>query len=172
MALILFTAFISATALALPNPTDSLLPLPVPDDLGVISGAPFAGLEFRVYLGSDCNDNPAATFDGQYGHFAGYQMRSYHLNRTLYHNETLDFYAGLGTDLKINNTYDKTRNGHSTISCLQYDVTAGFNATEGDLNNYRNDHGDGTQAGCHTLNNNEWCASIWIDGSQATSGDK
>lgn len=172
MALILFTAFISVTALALPNPTGSFLPREVPDDLGLHPGTPFVDLEFRVYLGSDCKGNPAAIFDGQYGHFAGYQMRSYHLSRTLHDNEVLDFYAGLGTDLRVNHTYDETRNGHSTISCLQYDVTAGFNATEGDLNNYRNDHGDGTQAGCHTLNNNEWCPSIWNKGGPANSGDK
>lgn len=172
MALILFTAFIFVTALALPNPTNSLLPREVPDDLGFDSGDPFFKLEFKVYKGSNCNGNPAATFDGQYGHFAGYQMRSYHLNRSLNSAEELDFYAGLGTDQKVNHTYDETRNGHSTISCLLYDVTAGYNATEGDIGNTASDHGKGTQAGCHTLISNEWCASIWNNGGPANSADK
>lgn len=172
MALILFTAFISVTALALPNPTHSLLPREVPDDLGFDPGTPFYDLEFTVYKSSNCNGKPAATFLGQYGHFAGYQMHSYRLSRALDSAEVLDFYAGLGPDLSVNNTYDETRNGHSTISCLLYDVTAGHNATEGDIDKHANDRGDGRQAGCHSLNKNEWCASIWNNGSAANSPDK
>ena len=93
-------------------------------------------------------------------------MKSYRLSRTLYEYERLDFYAGLGTDLKINNTVDDARNTHYTESCLQFDVTAGLNATVNEVATKNevatNPAYDGKTEGCHTLDKNEWCAIIWI----------
>ena len=161
MALILLTACVSVTALALPNPTYSLPPREVPPNLGLKLGTPFVNLDFTEYKKVDCDGEPEAVFDGQYCRFAGYQMRSYHLNRTLKVGETLDFYAGLGTDVEVNRTYDHTWNGHSTKSCLLYDVTAGVNTTERDVGFHVSDHTpNGRYVGYHTLNENERCANI------------
>lgn len=165
MALILLTAFISVTALALPNPTNSLLPRDFPQPLGFDQGSPFDQLEIMVYSQENCGRKPAGIFDGNYGFYIGYQMKSYHLSRSLYDYENLDFYAGLGTDSKINNTVDDARNTHYTESCLQFDVRAGSNATISEVASEKEialqPAYDGKTAGCHTLDKNEWCAIIW-----------
>ena len=149
MAKILTTAFIAVTALALPNPTNSLLPRDddFPQPIGVATGSPFYKLEFTVYAQEDCKGTPAGIFDGSYGFYAARQMQSYRLSRTLYHGqEELAFFAGpLPGLLELNHTVDHALNGHYTTSCLEYDFLV-------DLN--------GELKGCHTLPNNQWCAVI------------
>lgn len=152
---ILTTAFIAVTALALSNPTDSLLPREdLPPPKGIDQGSPFVELEFTVYAEADCKGPAAGIFDGSYGFYAARQMQSYRLNRTLMSGqETLDFYAGpwLPGLSENNYTVDHALNGHYTTSCLSWDFTADYN---------------GGEAGCHTLPQNEWCAMIWRTGTQ------
>ena len=82
-------------------------------------------------------------------------MQSYHLSRSLLDNEVLDFYSGSRTDLQHKNTINHAMNGHYTEACWLYDATAGLNATTDDIPRKQ-----GVEIGCHTLNQNEWCAMI------------
>lgn len=160
MALILTTAFLAVAALALSDST-TLLPLDFPPLLGSDSGSPFNGLTFTIYPDKGCQSQAAGIYTGQYGFYQAYQMQSYHLSRTLYANETLDFYAGSGTDLQVNNTIDHTLDGDYTEACWVYDATAGLNATTQDKADKLSKH-LGREKGCHTLNKNEWCAILWL----------
>ena len=154
MVMILTTAFISVTALALPD-----VPPTAPPSLS--SGDEFFdGLIFKPYKGVDCHGEPAAVYDGQYGRWEAFQMQSYSLNRPLLDGENLDFYSGRGTDGNINYTVDNSKSGHFSVSCLQFDLRAGVNATTSDTGNHPKLHGK--NQGCHTLVHNEWCANIWI----------
>ena len=148
--MILTTAFIAITALALPDPTHSLRRRDFPQPIGQDQGKPFDKLELTVYAEQNCQGTPAGIFDGSYGFYAARQMQSYRLNRTLVHGyEQLDFYAGplLPGYLDLNHTVDMARNGHYTTSCLEHDTVADF---------------IGERAGCHTLEVNQWCAVISI----------
>lgn len=161
LALIFFTAFIATTALALPNPTHSLLRRDDPQPLGVEKawGTEFVDLVFTVYDGIDC-DGHSVIYTGQYGFYSAFQMRSYRLSRHLRSNEMLDFYSGLGN----NHTVDHSLNGHFSKACLQFDARAGLNATGDDDNEssyMTGNFGDGTSKGCHTLRSNQWCANIY-----------
>ncbi|KAF6228848.1 hypothetical protein HO133_006959 [Letharia lupina] len=161
MTLILATAFIAITALALPNPTNSILPRDFPEPLGRNQGSPFTALTFTIYEEPHCKGEPAGTYTGSYGFYEAHQMQSYRLTRTLTIHEVLDFYSGSATDLTVNNTHDPTKNGHYTEACWLYDATAGINATEKDQATGGGGH-NGKTAGCHTLNKNEWCAILWL----------
>ena len=154
MAIVLTTALIAVTALALP---DAAPPTAPP---GLSPGGKFDDrLEFRPYKGVDCHGTAAAVFEGQYGYWEAFQMQSYSLSRSLKHYETLDFYSGIGTDGKINHTVDNSKSGHFSVSCLKFDLRAGVNATTSDTG----DSPHGRDKGCHTLVHNEWCANIWIE---------
>ena len=169
MAMILTTAFIAVTALALPNPTESLLPRDdIPPAMGQAQGSPFDFLEFTVYAEKDCKGKPAGIFDGSYGYYAARQMQSYHLNRSLHHGaEVLDFFGGFLPGTKeVNHTVDHARNEHYTLSCSTHDVTAGLDGATTDRPAIRGEH-----KGCHTLVNNEWCAMIWNTGSPGLQED-
>ena len=119
------------------------------------------GLIFKPYKGVDCHGKAAAEFDGQYGRWEAFQMQSYSLSRSLKHYETLDFDSGIGTDGKINHTVDNSKSGHSSLSCFEFDLRAGVNATTSDTGHRPKFHG--RNRGCHTLVHNEWCANIWIE---------
>lgn len=164
MTRILTTALIAVTAIAHPNPTNPLVPRDFPQPVGKNSqGLDFEnGLEFKIYERKNCEGSPAGVYTGNYGFYEAYQMQSYHLSRPLEGNETLDFYAGLEPVVGVNNTFDPTLNGQSTMSCLMYDATAGRNATEDDKAADQAEH-LGKDKGCHTLNKNEWCAVIWTE---------
>ncbi len=159
MALILATAFLAIAALALPDPT-SLLARDFPPVVGFDTGSLFKDLTFTIYSEADCNDEAAGTYTGSYGLYEAYQMQSYHLSRALNGTENLDFYAGSGTDMQVNNTIDHTLDGHYTEACWVYDATAGLNATTHDKAAEHGEH-HGRDEGCHTLDKNEWCAMIW-----------
>ncbi|CAF9932991.1 MAG: hypothetical protein ALECFALPRED_005459 [Alectoria fallacina] len=154
MALPLTTAFLATTALALPTSTDPVLP----QALGFDSGLDFLELTFTIYAEKDCKGEPAGIYVGSYGYYEAYQMQSYRLSRDLYDNERLDFYSGSETDQPhVNHSIVHTLDSHYTEACWLYDVTAGVNATEHDN---INEH-QGSNKGCQTLIENEWCAVIW-----------
>ena len=163
MALILTTAFIAITALALPNPnpTSNIQSREFPQPLGSRSGASFSyDLTFKIYAEQNCTGEPA----GSYGFYEAYQMQSYHLSRTLGWAETLDFFAGPGGDDEpVNHTIDHALDGHYTESCLLFDVRAGVNATTYDKGVDDPTDSHGRNVGCHTLVRNEWCANIWTE---------
>ena len=169
MAMVLTAAFIAVSALALPNPTHSLLPRDgTPLGIGSNQGSPFDFLEFTVYAEKDCKGTPAGIFDGSYGYYAARQMQSYHLNRSLHHGaEVLDFYGGFLPGTKeVNHTVDHALNEHYTLSCWAHDVTAGL---DGATTDRPASHGE--LKGCHTLVNNEWCANIWNTGQPGLQED-
>ena len=156
MALILTSALMAVTALALPNPINTLAPRDIPQPIGFSQGIAFLDLTFKIYPKSDCKGSPAGNYQGSYGFYDAYQMQSYHLSRTLYDDEVLDFYSGSATDSQPNNTIDHALDGHYTEACYVLDVTAGSDATTDD-----DDNSKGRKQGCHTLKHNEWCAMIW-----------
>ena len=164
MAMILTTAFIAITALALPNAPPvvgvTVPPAPAPD--GVETGKDFDdGLVFTLYKGVECHGEPAIVYRGQYGRWEALEMQSYNLSRSLELNEELDFYSGIGADGKVNYTVDNSRSGHFSDSCFQFDRRAGVNATTSDAGKHPKMHG--RNEGCHTLVHNEWCANLWLD---------
>ncbi len=83
-------------------------------------------------------------------------MQSYSLSRSLADDEHLDFFTGNSTGLADQYSVDHPTDGHYTEACLFYDSTAGVNATTHDY------QGHGRKNGCHSLNNNEWCANLYI----------
>ncbi|KAL9065675.1 MAG: hypothetical protein Q9161_008061 [Pseudevernia consocians] len=153
MTLILTTVFLAVAALALSD-------FPLASEID--SGSLFNDLTFTVYPEKGCQSKAAGIYTGQYGFYEPYQMQSYHLSRTLHANETLDFYAGLGTDTQVNNTIDHTMDGNYSEACWIYDATAGLNATTQDKADKLSKH-LGKEKGCHTLDKNEWCALIWLN---------
>ena len=162
MALILATALVAITALALPIPPNRLSPRDFPQPQGVGQGAKFdASLTFTIYSDINCNGNPAGIYTSSYGFYEAYQMQSYHLSRNLFMNETLDFYSGSPTHPQVDHAIDHSLDGHYTESCLQFDRRAGKNATTSDkpISDLQDNHG--RKKGCHTLVANEWCAVIW-----------
>ena len=158
MAMILITAFIAVTALALPDA--------VFEDW---IGRNFTDLIFKPYKGVDCHGKPAAVYEGQYGFWDALQMQSYSLSRPLEPYEFLDFYSGIGTDGMKNHTVDDSKTGHVSISCMNFDLRAGVNATTSDTGNDPKFHG--RNQGCHTLVHNEWCAKIWLEMQEQTWHD-
>lgn len=167
MALILTTAFIAVTVLALPSSNDALVPRDFPPPLGSGQGQTFSPpLTFKVYAEEHCNGDPAAIYTGSYGLYEPYQMQSYHLSRTLNSSELLDFYSGSRTDPSDKNSFNDIVNGHYTEACWIYDTRAGLNATTEDQADIYGEH-HGKQKGCHTLVENEWCAIIWIQQTDA-----
>lgn len=117
-----------------------------------------AGFTFTTFADKSCKvgKQEFSAPRAGYGFYEAYQMQSYHLSHDLQNFEKLDFFTGYGVAPQryaINHAVDS----HYTESCLQYDSTAGDNATTDD----DKDHG-GRKAGCHTLNNNEWCANLYI----------
>lgn len=165
MVMILITALLTVTALALPNAppvTTVTVSLPSPVPSGAKTGKNFDdGLTLKLYKGIDCNDKPVAVYEGQYGWGEAYQMQSYSLSRSLRNEEQLDFYSGMDANGNINNTVDNSRNGHVSLSCFKFDVRAGANATTSDVGNHPKFHG--RNEGCHTLVRNEWCSILWLD---------
>ena len=179
MAMILTTAFLAVTALALPNPppvttittlvpptvhpvTTVTVSLPSNAPSGARTGQNFDdGLTFKPYKEVDCHGEAAAVYTGQYGLWEAYQMQSYSLSRALRNDEQLDFFAGIDANGNINNTADNSKNGHFTLSCFKFDVRAGANATTSDVGKDPKFHG--RDEGCHTLVHNEWCANLWLD---------
>ena len=162
MALILTTAFIAIIALAHPAITTPVLPRQdYPPPLGVEAGTLLpVGFSFTTYAKKSCEGegNVFAEYtNASYGDYAPWQMRSYHLSRALKDNEKLDFFTGFGTGLQSKYSVDLVVNGHYTESCLQYDSTAGDDATTDDDDK---DH-DGRKGRCHDLKNNEWCANLY-----------
>ena len=163
MALILTTALIAVTALALPDaPPVTTVTVPAPAaPSGLETGLNFtAGLVFQPYKGVDCHGDPAAKYNGQYGFYDPWQMQSYRLSRSLEANEYLDFYSGIGSDGNINYTVDNSKSQDLSLSCVKFDLRAGVNATTSDVGKHPRFHG--RNKGCHTLVHNEWCARIWL----------
>ncbi|CAD6576559.1 MAG: hypothetical protein ASARMPRED_007778 [Alectoria sarmentosa] len=154
MPLLLTTVILAVTALALPTSTNPILSRQIPQSKGLGVGELFSQLTFTTYAEPSCQGSGNA-FTTAYGFFEAFQMQSYSLSRSLHANEVLDFYTGFGTGLQSKYSVDHAVDGHYTEACLQYDSTAGINATTND------DEGHGRWNGCHTLNNNEWCAMIW-----------
>ena len=156
MARILSIAFLAIAALTLPISANPILPGDFPLPLGPDPGRPFSpGLEFTTYANKSCKGE-GHVFTSAYGYYAAFQMQSYTLNRSLTANERLDFFTGNGTGLPDRWSIDHAMDGHYTEACLLYDSTAGINATTHD------NQGQGRGNGCHTLNNNEWCANLYI----------
>ncbi len=148
---ITFTAFALITSAA---PGVSISSRGAPEPLGKDANYRWTTLIFTTYSEPNCKgDSQKFQGDGAYGDFMACQMMSYYLNRHLDTYEQLDFFTGDGPDRY---STDLTMNGNIAASCLQYDVTAGINATTHD------DQGHGTHNGCHTLHNNEACANIWL----------
>lgn len=143
MALILTTAFIAIIALALPAITTPVLPRQdYPPPLGVEAGTLFpAGFTFTTFADKSCKGvGHVFSDDGAgYGDYAPWQMQSYHLSRDLKSYEILEFFTGFGTGLQNKYSVDHAMDSHYTESCLQYDSTAGTNATTDD----DKDHGGG-----------------------------
>lgn len=84
-------------------------------------------------------------------------MKSYSLSRSLDDQERLDFFTGDGVGLASKYSVDFAMDdANADEACVQYDSTAGVNATTHD------NKGHGRWNGCHTLNNNEWCANLWL----------
>ena len=165
MALILMTAFIAVTALALPNSPSLTGPLRTsgfPVAQGVEQNIDFLDLTFTTYPKGTCQGGASGIYTGVYGFYVAHQMQSYRLTRDLFDDEALDFYSGSESDEEVNNTLDPSKEGHYTLSCWLYDATAGFNATTQDRasSSFSAQHHGRTQ-GCHTLNKNEWYAIIW-----------
>ena len=156
MTALLTTAFLAATLLALPTSTTRILPRALPAE-GVGQGDLYSQLTYTTYAEINCQGS-GHTVTGGYGYYTAYQTQSYHLSRALRNNEVLDFYTGFGTGLPSKYSVDHAMDGDYDDACLQYDSTAGINATTHD------NEGHGRHIGCHTLVNNEWCSNIYQTG--------
>lgn len=156
MAVILTTALFAVTALALPINTVPVSLRDTPQALGVDPGELFpADLMFTTYAEKSCEGEGHA-FKSAYGYYDAFQMQSYSLTRSLHDYEVLDFYTGFGTGLNSRYAVDHAMDGNYAQACVQYNSTAGINATTYD------NKGHGRWDGCHELKNNEWCAVMWL----------
>lgn len=155
MTLLLTTAFLAATALALPTtPLVQSRGSDNPQPLGVESGQLFDQLNFTTYESQHCTGAGRVWTGSGYGLYNVAQMQSYSLTRSLNDNEVLEFFTSLGAGLqsKYSVDYGLTRYADA---CALYDSTAGINATTSD------NKGHGRWEGCHTLENNEACANLF-----------
>lgn len=161
--MLLSTVFLAIAALSLPTSATPVLPrgdADPPPPLGIdIGNIETVDLVFTSYTDEHCQ-NDGQAFRTAFGFYMAQNMKSYHLNRSLKKDEVLEFFTGYGTGLSSKYSVDNTMDGHYTEACLQYDSTAGINATTND-DPQNAGSSQGRWSGCHTLHNNEWCANIY-----------